>query len=206
MSFTKLSDYSYTALSTDAKTTAGVNIGARLVEYDTDIHWIFDGTAWREIENVAITYEHKKIHNGEMWDISARYAAVANNANADLVVEHTEQLHCFFSESAAGAVFVDVYEGPTISGGSAGMAKNARRPSGDTGAPTVTVGPTVNTTGDKIFEGYDPGGKGGNAPGGSQTRDSERILDINTKYLFRLTNKKGSAADMAWALLAYEHD
>lgn len=54
MAFIKLSDYSYSALSTDAKTTVGVNIGARLIEYDTDVIWVFDGTAWRESNDVLL--------------------------------------------------------------------------------------------------------------------------------------------------------
>lgn len=54
MAFTKLSDYSYISLSSDSKITAGVNIGAQLVEYDTDARWWFDGTAWREVNDFLL--------------------------------------------------------------------------------------------------------------------------------------------------------
>lgn len=206
MAFTKLSDYWYTALSTDVKITVGVIIGARLIEYDTDIQWVFDGTTWREIEGVNIPYEHKRVHLGKMWDISALFEAVADDASADVVIEHTIELHAVYGIAAAGAGHIFIYEAPTISSGTSAVVANACRPIGDDGAPTGTQGPTVAEVGTKRFEGYHPGGSGGNAPGGANMRDVEFILCADTKYLFRLTNKKGQAADISWAIFAYEHD
>ncbi len=208
MSFAKISEYWYNALSTDVKTTVGITKGAKLIETDTDANFIFTAAgAWVEIENVVISAEHKRVHNGEMWDITALYIDVANDAFADLAVEvGDDELHCVYQGSSEGNARVFVHEAPNTSAGSTGLIKNANRVRGD-GSPPATIvnSPTVSAVGTKLTEGCISGGRGGNAAGGGIERGTEIILAPSTKYLFRMKNTKGSDADMCWALHVYQH-
>ena len=209
MAFTKLTEYEYVALAADVKTTVGVTIGARLLEVDTDIEWIFDGTAWHEIERVIKQTAHKQIQLGFMWDVSTLFIEVANDANADLIFEvGSIESHTVFTVQTEGGAHGFIYEEPTVTAatGITAIIKNANRTTGDSGAPVALQGPTITDLGTLIFEWFIPGGSGGNANGGDASRDSELVLKANTKYLFRLTNKKGNAADMSIALHTYEHD
>ncbi len=208
MAFIKLSDYEYIALAADVKTTAGVFIGSRTREYDTGEEYFFDGTAWREIDRVVVTIEHKQVHNGRMWDISTLFEAVEDDAVADLVLEvGSEELYIDFTEMSAGAAHCTIHEGPTVTAatGTAANVKNANRTTGDSGAITALKGPTITGTGTELVAWYSAGGTGGNSDGGQTGRESGMILKINTKYLFRVTNKKGNAADISWLIHAYEH-
>lgn len=196
----------FTALSTDSKITVGVISGANLLELDTDQQYIFDGTAWSRFENVAIPWVHKRGHLGKMWNFSNLYIDIANDANADLVVEvGDDSLHTLFRESAEGAVWVYIYEAPTVTDatGTAATVKNQNRIIGDAGGPTVLVNPTIEDTGTLLMSWYNSGGTGGNAQGGGAEFDTELILAPATKYLFRMTNKKGNAAELSWMLHSY---
>ena len=206
MAHRKLTEYLYLALSSDVKTTVGVTTGARTTETDTDTDWCFDGIIWYKLSNVTFSVEHKRVHEGVMWDISELYETVGNNNEANLVIEHTIQLHAAFQIASEGAAFVSIFEAPTITGGTGTNAiiTNARRPTGDSGAPTALKNPTITDDGTKLAEWYSPGGSGGNANGWAADRLSEIILTADTKYLFRMVNKKGGNADMSWVLHAYE--
>ncbi len=208
MTFVRLSEYECVALAADVKTIAGTVIGAHCLEYDTGEEWYFDGTAWREIDRVVVQIEHKQVHNGRMWDISGLFISIADDAVADLVLEvGSDELYIDTTESSAGDRHGSIHESPTVTGGtgSAALVKNANRATGDSGAITALKGPTITNTGTLLVEWYSSGGTGGNATGGQAGRESGMILKMNTKYLFRLTNKKGNAADISWLIHAYEH-
>lgn len=207
MSFTTLTEYLHLCLSTDVKTTTGITIGSKCIETDTDHTFIFDGSAWIELENVAIVSEHKRVHLGLMWDITALFETVADDAHADLTVTSgSKELHCIYAAASEGNAHIFVYEAPTTSAGSAALVKNANRVTGDSGAPIAIKAPTVGNVGTRLTEGFIAGGRGGNAGGGGDERGTEIILAPSTKYLFRVTNKKGSNGDIGWALHAYEHN
>lgn len=141
MAFTKLSDYSYSALSTDAKTTVGVNIGARLIEYDTDFVWVFDGTAWRESNNIllnsvaaiqvaiealpidsvsgnleVIDQGHKEIHEGKHFTYFHSDATATNTGERTLIVFKTpdisKRIHLLYQGTASAAAHFHIIRGP----------------------------------------------------------------------------------------------
>lgn len=209
MAFRQLTVYEYLCLSTDTKTIVGINIGARCYETDASEWFIFDGSAWFELEQPVIQTEHKRVHLGKEWDISAIYDAVVDDANADLVVTTgVKELHVLHNEAASGDAYGYVYEAPTVTGGTGTPATvmNSNRVVGDAGAPTALVDPTITDVGTKLVQWFSPGGTGGKASGEGGSRDTEIVLAPSTDYLFRLTNKKGNNAIISWTLHAYFHD
>ncbi len=200
----KLTEYEYLSGEVDLRNTIlEVTIGARGFGADTGHWFIFDGVLWKRAENVVISDEHKQVHNGKMWDISTLHVGVVNDLFADLVIENgADELHCVFTESTSGSAHASISEAPTVTAatGTAAIVKNANRAVGDTGAPTALKDPTITDIGTLLVEWFDNGGIGGAAAGGSTNRDTELILKPSTKYLFRMANKQGSAADMSWLI------
>lgn len=141
MSFTKLSDYSYIALSGDVKTTVGIIAGARLIEYDTDSLWVFDGTAWREVNDVSldsltaiqaavealalesvsgglevISQSHKEIHEGHHFTYFHSDATATNINERTLIAFKTpntsKRIHFLYQGSASAAAHFHIIRGP----------------------------------------------------------------------------------------------
>lgn len=56
MSVVQLSQQNYVGLSTDSKPTVGTVAGSKFIEYDTDNIFVFDGAAWRQINNTPTIY------------------------------------------------------------------------------------------------------------------------------------------------------
>lgn len=200
----------YSGLSTDVKPTVGVVTGSRFIETDHNIEaYLWDNFSWHPLFNVVSLEQNQRVHNGQMWIISALYEAVADDANADLIFTvKAPGMHMTFRVASQGAIFAHIYENPTVTGatGTTALVINARRETGDGGAPTAIAGQTVTNVGTEIMTWYAPGGSGGNAQGGALTHEIEIALEEAAVYLFRMTNKKGNAADMSWALNAYEED
>ena len=208
MTVVKMQDGNYIGLSTDDKPTADVPPGVTFTEHDNDRHWIFDGTSWREIENVFLDSPHKWVHEGKMWAISGRFLSTANDANADLVLEvGAVGLHVIWETRSGGDQHGSIHEAPTVTtAGTPATVSNQNRNIGDAGAPVAKKNPTITGTGTELLTWLVPGGTGGTASGGTRPSREEIILAANTKYLFRNTNKKGQESDMCWVLHAYEHD
>lgn len=208
MTVVKMQDGNYIGLSADVKPTSDVPPGVKFIEHDNDRIWIYDGTSWREIENVFLDSPHKWVHLGKMWGISNRWVDVADAASADLVIEVGDTgLHTIYEVASEGLHYGFIYEGTTLSSaGSVGTVRNQNRVIGDSGAPTVKVDPTVSAAGTLLLSWFMPGGSGGQASGNTAASREEIILAPSTTYLFRATNMKGQAADMSWMIHAYEHD
>ena len=209
MSWQQLSTYRYISLSTDAKVTEGISFGSKLLEVDKDLDYVFDGSAWVRVDQVRMSWTHKRIHLGKMWHISALYEGVADDANADLVLEVGDlPLHTIYGVSLGGDGHAFLYEAPTVTGatGTAANVKNSARWFGDSGAPIALKNPTITDVGTLLEEGFSPGGSGGVASGGNTNFEIEYSLAANTKYLFRATNKKGQTADGSWSIHSYEFD
>ncbi len=208
MAVVQLTEYLYIGLSTDAKPTTAA-IRAEFIEYDHDHKFRWDGVAWRELDEIVTSAEHQRVHNGEMWMISAMVEDASDDANLDLVLTTpAAEFHVTFQIAAEGSAIVFVYEDTVLDdpvGGSAAVVKNANRVVGDAGAPTALIGPTVTGVGTLLLNQSLPGGTGGNASGGQGERGTEMVLAPSTNYLFRVTNKKGNASTMSIVLLPYEN-
>ncbi len=208
MTVVKMQNGDYIGLSTDDKPTSDVPPGTKFTEHDNDRLWLYDGTSWREIEIVVLDSPHKWIHEGKMWAISGRFLSIADNANADMVLEvGSIGLHVIWETRSAGDHHGSIHEAPTVTtAGDPATVSNQNRNIGDDGAPVGKKNPTITGTGLELLTWLLPGGTGGQASGGERPSREEIILASNTTYLFRATNKKGQAADMCWVLHAYEHD
>ena len=208
MTVVHIQELLYIGLSTDAK-PASATKGSKFIEYDHDHVFLWDGTAWRELDEIVTDAAHQRVHNGEMWMVTALATDVADDASLDLVFTTPAlDFHVTFQIAAEGSAIVFVYEDTVLDdpvGGSAAVVKNANRVTGDAGAPTALVGPTITGVGTLLFNQSLPGGTGGNASGGQGERRTEIVLAPSTNYLFRVTNKKGNQSTMSIALLPYEN-
>lgn len=84
-----------------------------------------------------------------------------------------------------------LYEGATVTGGTALTAINKNRNSLTTSQSAALLNPTVTNFGTMILSQILIGGSGKKA-GGSQTGSSDLILKPLTTYLFRITNVNGT--------------
>lgn len=81
-----------------------------------------------------------------------------------------------------------LYEGATVSGGTAVTAINLNRPSTRTSESAALLQPTVSNTGTLLLEQILVGGVGKKAGGGGGTTARIYLKPLTT-YLFRITNK-----------------
>lgn len=205
MTFKKVTQLGYIALSTDVKSTDGVVFGAKLLETDSGRSYVYDGTSWINFDPVNIPWSHHRIHMGKTFYISHLFEAVADDANADIILTvGAVELHMIFSIAAEGSSHGFLTEGPDFSVGSTLTPRNADRDEGDGGAPTAVHTPTVTDVQAVLIEEYIPGGSGGNASGGAAEWEREWNLLPTEDYLFRVTNKSGGTADISIIIQAYE--
>lgn len=198
-------------LSTDVKPTDVPN-GTEFLEYDTSAMCVFTGIAWRRFEHIMVPWIQQRGHLGKLWKISHNFESVADDAFADLVIEiGAVAMHGTSEATSEGSALIELYEGPTFSGGTDAHTSNRNREVGDGGLLTAFTShpqrdPTVTDVGTLLSEVYNSGGTGGNSPGGSTEDGAEWIFLPNTKYLFRAVNKKGNNANMSWSISIYIDD
>jgi hypothetical protein len=85
-----------------------------------------------------------------------------------------------------------LYEGATMTGGTAATAVKLNRNSDVASQSAITIGPTVNSLGTLVLKQILIGGSGKRA-GGGEVGSSNLILKPLTSYLIRLTNVNGTA-------------
>lgn len=158
---------------------------------------------------VVIQTEHAHLHNGEMYEASillSEAGAIADNANADMLIQLTTPAHTIIGAACGGDAEVFVYENPTFSAaGTALTAYNKNRISSNTSSAVVTHTPTITVVGTKLFERFMPGGKAAVAQGISDgSYGHERILKGGNDYLIRVTNRAGTAQAISINLEFYE--
>ena len=154
---------------------------------------------------VTIEFEHHEIHEGDSYTIQT-FNDIDDAANFDLGVttpNTTKWGHFVMETEIEAEMELYLYEGATISSGSAVTPINRNRNSSNTSGMTVVSGPTVGATGSLLVKQKAGSGK----KIGGTTRDAnEFIFKQNTKYLFRITNVSGSDAQFASIRITwYEH-
>lgn len=154
---------------------------------------------------VTIDYPHHEIHEGEMFEVTHYDAALADDG--ELIVGSPDPIgviaHFSFAGQCGGDAILELIEGATPSGGAAKQAMNMNRNYAD--GINTTVGPTL--AGGTVVAGpvLLPGGRGGQAGGGSlATRPGlEWITDPTEHYAVRLTNISGQARPASIAVSFY---
>lgn len=150
---------------------------------------------------------HSRIHQGKMYHVSHVLEGVADDGTMDFVLTtpSDDWPHVTPIFESDGAVYVEIYEGASITGGTALTARNHTRTSDNTFGGSIVHSPTVTDPGTRLLY-RSSGGAGGffipPSPG-LGSFDYEWPLKASTSYLFRATNKSGAASVMSIALNFY---
>jgi hypothetical protein len=115
---------------------------------------------------------------------------LAANASLDLAVAWAQDVEprITITGICGGDSEAYLYEGATVSGGTAITASNLRRNSTRESQSAALVQPTVTDTGTLLIQQILPGGVGKRAGGGGGTTGRLYLKPLTT-YLFRITNR-----------------
>ena len=160
---------------------------------------------------VTIPTEHHEVHEGDAYNISHLYSAVAKDAvvAVQLDTQGTHDIHLKRLEAyITGAKgLLELVEAPTVTDGTTPVAIINQNRAGTPRAsnaraysdPSGISGGTVLES--RLFGG---GGVGQQAPAGNRPIEVEFILRRNTTYLLRLTNQSAGAEDLSIWSFWYE--
>jgi hypothetical protein len=111
-----------------------------------------------------------------------------------------------FRAACGGDMEAELLEGATVTAGTGSAMTEFNKNRGSSRAATAGVrrDMTVTDAGTLIENELTPGGTGGNAIGGASVGRPEWVLNINTVYVFRITNRAGNAQPMSIAIEWYE--
>ena len=144
-----------------------------------------------------ISYGAQKLRNGKVYGVGVVYdfaAPLADGASIDIGIAWNDGVTpvVSFSGLCAGDAVGYLYEGATLSGGTAATAIKLNRNSAIASQSAITIGPTVSNVGTLVLKQILLGGSGKKA-GGGDIGSSNLILKPLTSYLVRLTNVNGTA-------------
>jgi len=143
----------------------------------------------------TISTYHLRVHEGKAFFAGYLWTSLSDDANADLyaIVPSGVFIHATVNVSSGGESEFRVYEGSVMtSNGTLLTPFNRNRGSTKTANSTFFYDPTIDTLGDELVPSLVPGGQGPHKPGGSDGLSQEFLYSSNN-YLFRITNRSGSA-------------
>jgi len=188
----------FTGLSTDAKpstysapgnTKQKVPDRSEFLETDTGNQFILMNGSW-----IIIDHDFQQVVSlGQMFDTGYFWTSIANNANADIVLELTNDAHLWPIFSAGGEAKCNIYRNPTYTVGTALVLVNKDETSSKTTTAVAKRDPTVTAAGTEIHVEGIMGGSGGVAAGGSREIVMKHVLAGGNNYLFRINNLSGVA-------------
>lgn len=156
----------------------------------------------------TISWEHEMVHDGEMYRASHLAAAVANDGTASIVtiVGTQANVHAVFDVATAVAAYVYLYEDSSTTAGTSLSAYNMDRASENAAYATLKHTPAITTAGTAIQVAYMNGGSGNASASrvGSIARAATEWILTAGQYVLRVTNKSGTAADIAVGITFYE--
>jgi hypothetical protein len=144
-----------------------------------------------------IDYGEQKLKDGKVYAIGVVYdfdAPLADDASIDIGIAWDAGVTpvVSFSGLCQGDALGFLYEGATMTGGTAATAVKLNRNSAIASQSAITIGPTVTNVGTLVLKQILIGGTGKKA-GGGDVGSSNLILKPLTSYLIRLTNVNGTA-------------
>lgn len=159
---------------------------------------------------VAISPEHYWIHQGLSYEAGFLWSegtAIADNANADFLIEAGAGMHAIFEIAVGGDCEVRYYRNPTFSIPSPSdivTPHNKNDYSTNISASSITANPTITDAGSLVVPKMLPGGGifGTGAIDGGFSR--ETILKAGDDYLVRVTNRSGAATQISITAEWYE--
>ena len=139
-----------------------------------------------------IDYGEQKLKDGKVYAIGVVYdfdAPLADDASIDIGIAWNAGVTpvVSFSGLCQGDALGFLYEGATMTGGTAATAVKLNRNSAIASQSAITIGPTVTNVGTLVLKQILIGGSGKRA-GGGDIGSSNLILKPLTSYLVRLTN------------------
>jgi hypothetical protein len=119
---------------------------------------------------------------------------LAAGASLDIAVAFASGVypHIVATYLCGGSAEFYIYEGSTVSNGTAGVTKKRNRSSTIASQSASTINPTVSSIGTELFAGQIITGQGSGSSGGAAGID-EYVLSPLTTYLFRVTNRSNTA-------------
>lgn len=156
----------------------------------------------------VIDIVHHEAHEGELFSagyMSPHAVPVADDGNIDVVITTgVRYCHAIAQGSFGGDFEGYLYEEADITGGVAIPVRNHKRVGGIATTVTAVHSPVVNDVGTLLESAFVPGGSRNFDPGSTSGQRSEWILRPNTIYLYRLTNRAGSAQQGSLGIIWYE--
>lgn len=167
-------------------------------------NYYHDGTNWQRIRTeksthatTTIGYEHHEIHDGSHY-FFCDFETLNSGATADFAVttpNTAKWTHMTFVVAGTSQTEMRIYEGSTVSGGTALIPYNNNRNSPNASTLTIAKNPSVSVAGTVIFG--QSRGLGGATPSKANTagivsRDKEIILQSGTTYRFEIKSADNS--------------
>jgi hypothetical protein len=157
---------------------------------------ITDGTTEAAVDSLSdalliMDSVHANIHRGIFYTASYYNSAVGSGSSAYLSIVVTTPMHARMSAAVSADFVGRLYTGATLNATPGGTILTAfnRNPFSSNVSDAVLRGePTIDSLGTERVVQFIPGGKGGNAVGGSDQTFEEFILDTGT-HVVRLQNE-----------------
>lgn len=146
---------------------------------------------------------HARIEMGDTFVHNNAHTGIAAGASYFHVMDvGDEDLHLtqFRASSTTSPIWIEVAEGDTYTGGTAGEIVNRDRNSVEMPVSTITEGVTISVGGTHLVGDYSGGTK---QSGGSVSTAEEWVLKRNTTYAFEVRNDSSSSADVSFHLEWY---
>lgn len=154
----------------------------------------------------VIDFTHDKTHEGRYFSGGYYNSSLADTSDQDFLVTTSSSnvFHGQFLVSISGDCTMQIFTGPTTSGGTSVTMSNHNRTSSKVSDLTVVHTPTVTGTGTQLNGTiFLPGGDKHTGGGGSFGFANEIIMAKSTSYLLRVTNVSGGAIKISIGFFGY---
>jgi hypothetical protein len=143
-----------------------------------------------------IDVNHLRLHEGRAFYAYKLYpnsAQLVAGASIDIAVAWASGIkpHLVYDANCGGDAELYLYEGASVTGGTALSSFTRNRTITSTSASAILLNPTVTSLGTLLEAEFIAGGTGKKS-GGGIVSTTEQILAPLTTYLFRLTNVNGT--------------
>lgn len=143
-----------------------------------------------------IDVNHLRLHEGRAFYAYVLYpdaAKLAAGASINIAIAFASGIkpHLVYDANCGGDAEIYLYEGASVTGGTALTAFSRNRTTAITSASAALLNPTITSTGTLLEAEFIAGGTGKKS-GGGIAGTTEQVLSPLTTYLFRLTNVNGT--------------
>lgn len=158
----------------------------------------------------VITWAHHEIHDGDTYLVSYKSpdaSPIADNGTILFIITtHSQYAHMTFRASCGGDMEAELYEGTQVEPGTGAAMTPYNKSRANPKVATVGVrrDMTLGPVGTLLENEFVAGGTGPLAVGGASQMRAEWILATSHVYMYRITNRAGSAQPASLAIEWYE--